>query len=990
MATQLHADDLVANRDDETELGIVERTHADVDTHTPHPARNDPDPIRPDRGVSRKLFDKFLKDGIPPPKTVFVRWQNKENATITLESRLKVLDRTLLIGDVVRRHARDAMSGVVINASTRCVLQPIGDIEFPGPRGNNKLKGLLPPSPPDSEYVRYHHPTSGTPPQLVDIPASELRHSDAVNEEDLFVYKDRLGRIEELDHNITLKLQDNSVVEIHQDSAENFGTDVERYTVGDIASAKKPALRLGKWIFGKYNPNTQPIGTVVDTRIVSAEVTWLQRRIGAPETEDPPTTLDSDDFESSDFHIYDRTRLPRRSPTHGSSDTVSYSQSDLDLGDSVRFKDLAGACVKYDGSTHHGKLERLDRQDTLGYDINVFHVVKFRTDVTVQWQDLSITHDPSISLVPDGAIDDEHAAWPGEIAHTLDFADVPGQRGMTQPSRVGVVQTVNSAERMVTLRWSDEGQMQYFDDPEDGLEYRTLITGVVGRAAGELQELSLYDVEAPGSMNVRRGDTVLLMNEALERRDGEAAADDFDWVGEIVDTCLDGTLTVRLGAAKEVRDVNVRREHVHVAVRSDGTDQPDEWDQGESDEDMESGEEYESTDEYISRRRGGEEYGTPGDPGYLHPDNTDDEYDGFSDNEDDESVQATYEDENGEPLDEDEVEDEDWESDVSGDEDVDMIDAPAVTPPSSHSVTPPQPNDRTSDETDPPISAERTSSGPPSYLVLETEPTSHHYASEDSPVSANQMKRIQKEHKILRSADSLPSGVYVRTWESRMDLVRVLFVGPAETPYADVPFVIDFYLSGTFPREPPQAFFHNWTAETSLGGVGPVNPNLYEDGKICLSLLGTWEGGKSEGWNAARSTLLQVIVSILGLVLVREPYFNEAGYEPLAGLESSKRPSALYNERTYLRANSFLVRAIDWINSPEDDSGCASIDGVKDVVRWLYKDADGKKLLKRRIEDVEAILEKSEGSTAESDGLTSMSKGACIPLRRALARLKEL
>ena len=37
------------------------------------------------------------------------------------------------------------------------------------------------------------------------------------------------------------------------------------------------------------------------------------------------------------------------------------------------------------------------------------------------------------------------------------------------------------------------------------------------------------------------------------------------------------------------------------------------------------------------------------------------------------------------------------------------------------------------------------------------------------------------------------------------------------------------------------------------------NPNLYADGKVCLSLLGTWHGGdSSEKWDPVRSNLMQV------------------------------------------------------------------------------------------------------------------------------------
>ena len=45
--------------------------------------------------------------------------------------------------------------------------------------------------------------------------------------------------------------------------------------------------------------------------------------------------------------------------------------------------------------------------------------------------------------------------------------------------------------------------------------------------------------------------------------------------------------------------------------------------------------------------------------------------------------------------------------------------------------------------------------------------------------------------------------------------------------------------------DPPQAYFHSWPGENGL--TGRVNPNLYEDGKICLSLLGTWQGDETKG-----------------------------------------------------------------------------------------------------------------------------------------------
>lgn len=230
----------------------------------------------------------------------------------------------------------------------------------------------------------------------------------------------------------------------------------------------------------------------------------------------------------------------------------------------------------------------------------------------------------------------------------------------------------------------------------------------------------------------------------------------------------------------------------------------------------------------------------------------------------------------------------------------------------------------------------------------------------------------------------------MRSWESRLDLFRVLFVGPEDTPYAAAPFIMDFYLPTDYPQTPPQASFHSWSGESGLGGVGRVNPNLYEDGKICLSLLGTWEGNKVEGWNAAKSTLLQVIVSLLGLVLVREPYFNEAGYEPLAGLESSRRPSALYNERTFLRSSGFLISAVAAVKQ-DPQSTLPGLQALQNEVRWLYVHDQGPKLLCTALARVEEILQQSEKEEkVEPDGAGVMSKGACIPLRRVLDRMRAL
>jgi ubiquitin-protein ligase len=96
------------------------------------------------------------------------------------------------------------------------------------------------------------------------------------------------------------------------------------------------------------------------------------------------------------------------------------------------------------------------------------------------------------------------------------------------------------------------------------------------------------------------------------------------------------------------------------------------------------------------------------------------------------------------------------------------------------------------------------------------------------------------------------------------------FLGPTGTPYANGCFFFDFHLND-YPNSPPRGQFL-----TTGGSKVRFNPNLYACGKICLSLLGTWNGPQ---WIPNQSTFLQVLISIQGLILVDDPYFNEPGFE---------------------------------------------------------------------------------------------------------------
>ena len=179
------------------------------------------------------------------------------------------------------------------------------------------------------------------------------------------------------------------------------------------------------------------------------------------------------------------------------------------------------------------------------------------------------------------------------------------------------------------------------------------------------------------------------------------------------------------------------------------------------------------------------------------------------------------------------------------------------------------------------------------FSIEESAPDSHKFKlTMFQPTDpTNFFRTVSKELKLLRS--SLPPGIWVKGFEDRIDLYSVMFRGPEKTPYEGGLFLFDFQLSADYPAAPPLCHYISYCSDR-------LNPNLYEDGKVCVSLLGTWAGRGTEVWTSS-STLLQVIVSIQGLILVSEPYFNEAGFERQKGSQQGRENSRMYNEMVVLK-----------------------------------------------------------------------------------------
>ncbi|CAK9781769.1 hypothetical protein CC85DRAFT_267536 [Cutaneotrichosporon oleaginosum] len=543
------------------------------------------------------------------------------------------------------------------------------------------------------------------------------------------------------------------------------------------------------------------------------------------------------------------------------------------------------------------------------FPLRVYKVLQNRHKLTLRWQDGTETEEFSSGFVPYRNVDD-YEAWPGEA---LVWRSDTGVR------RPAVVQTYNPKQRIAEVLLLDTKE-------KETVSVLELDTGGFGRVnygvalgqfvllcednGAELPEVpSLGQVEP--AEDGRQGFKTILASLGVTLRGGpgqlsgylptlpQGDPNSITWWGEVVDMHLDGTISVELYSGERKR-VDLKQ---IIVLNEPEAQFPPEFDDEYSDyTDVMSDRSWETVgDDGVYEDDGAPNGATapffvPAPDDFVHSDDDEDmDVDGTDGNSsvDREAVDVGMDDEASD-------------DEVSDNEATPAPPEPAATPRAAESEN--QPTAGPSSAVPVPRREILTDSDNwVRFEVLESAPAEHHYFEEPllPPASKTFFSRLRKEHRTLST--SLPENILVRTYEDRTDLMRVLIMGPEGTPYADAPFIFDVYLNPTkFPNEPPQVFFHSHT-----NGLGRCNPNLYEEGKVCLSVLGTWAGDKSESWSPTKSSLLQVFVSISGLVLVRSPYHCEPAFAKLEGTREGRVNSRLYSEKAYVLSRSFVRTALE-------------------------------------------------------------------------------
>lgn len=128
------------------------------------------------------------------------------------------------------------------------------------------------------------------------------------------------------------------------------------------------------------------------------------------------------------------------------------------------------------------------------------------------------------------------------------------------------------------------------------------------------------------------------------------------------------------------------------------------------------------------------------------------------------------------------------------------------------------------------------------------------------------IQRLASDIKYLLNNPLENENIYYKHSEESVLKGYALIIGNKDTPYSNGYFLFEFIFPLNYPFNPPKIKY------LTNDGKMRFNPNLYVDGKVCLSILNTWKG---EGWTSSQ-TIYSILIS-LSSILNNKPLLNEPG-----------------------------------------------------------------------------------------------------------------
>ncbi len=129
----------------------------------------------------------------------------------------------------------------------------------------------------------------------------------------------------------------------------------------------------------------------------------------------------------------------------------------------------------------------------------------------------------------------------------------------------------------------------------------------------------------------------------------------------------------------------------------------------------------------------------------------------------------------------------------------------------------------------------------------------------------NLRRLIKDVSKIIKSPLTEHNIHYIHSEDNLLEGHALIF-GPSDTIYANGCYFFKFSFPTEYPFKPPTVTYLTNNGQTRF------NPNLYRNGKVCVSILNTWRG---EQWTSCQ-TISSILLSLLSL-FHNKPLLNEPG-----------------------------------------------------------------------------------------------------------------
>ena len=130
-------------------------------------------------------------------------------------------------------------------------------------------------------------------------------------------------------------------------------------------------------------------------------------------------------------------------------------------------------------------------------------------------------------------------------------------------------------------------------------------------------------------------------------------------------------------------------------------------------------------------------------------------------------------------------------------------------------------------------------------------------------------KRLLKDVINISKNPLNEQGIYYIHDTDNIKKGYALIIGPEETIYSHGMYFFEFNYPNDYPFSPPVVTY------LTNGDRVRFNPNLYRNGKVCISILNTWSGPQWSSCQTISSVLLTMTTLFHNKPLLNEPGFTE-------------------------------------------------------------------------------------------------------------------